>query len=154
MLGNAIEAKQALRMAELVSWDDEEYTTVLSAPLPIGWEALGMGASRVALLSPSNVVYKVELFHNAGNKEEYDNYKLLKSCTLVYCRVAEANLFFVNGEYVIAMENVSDNCFVDGWDKLELIQVELKNAIGICDIHEDNVGIDDNGIAVVFDYAM
>jgi hypothetical protein len=120
-----------------------------------GWKLLGEGCSRSAFLSPAGIVYKIcHYSDDVANHAEIKNYKMLKSCTLKYCRIAETTMYEVDARAVIAMEYIHINdIYSCSEEDLFSIKHELYVIAKIYDIHEENVGIDSDGTFVVFDYA-
>lgn len=102
MIGNIEDAEF------IAEWD-------FSNELPDGWSHVGEGSSRIAVISPDEVVYKVEISPNGSNSNEYLNIERIKQMPSIRgWRVADASLYIVDKyKSVIAME------YVDGSKDIE-----------------------------------
>lgn len=95
---------------------DKDFSGYADIPLPDGWRYLGNGAYRCAFLSPSGVVYKIELRSNNGyawgqsNRGEYERILELRyddrvKAANVY--IPKAWLYTIRKTDVIAMEFIT-----------------------------------------------
>lgn len=97
--------------------DDAEFIAEwnMNYPLPDGWSFAGEGATRVAVISPEGIVYKVELSPDGSNSDEYMNIQRIKELPPIRgWDIADASLYIVNDfKSVIAME------YIDGGKDIE-----------------------------------
>lgn len=93
----------------ILEWDHNE-------SLPEGWSYIDEGEERAVFISPSNVVYKVELNSDGCNREEYFNIcKIQMQEPIENWRVPETTLYEIDKFHsVIAMEYIdginSESC--------------------------------------------
>ncbi len=129
--------------------------------LPNGWNVIGEGSARIALLGPDSVVYKVEYdgFVYEGEESqcesEYRAWKKFGHMSFVGARLAECNQFVIDNTPVNAMEYVMG----ERPDYKEMAKYrdrtrEIEYQTGICDLHRHNILIVDNDDIVIIDYGL
>jgi hypothetical protein len=143
-----------------------------------GWSFLGEGCERIAWLSPSGVVYKVEHDDSGANKDEYDNIERLMLVPCKGWRLPRADLFEFSGEIsIIAMEYVvgikdtlcSSFQYDDDFsynDTSESYECDCGSPHGVCtatvweesriawnidDMHSGNILVEEDGTRVLID---
>lgn len=161
---NACEDVRLARQFANINDDEIEFP-----PLPTGWEEIGEGAYRVAFLSPSNVVYKIEYDWSPshGNEGEWETYCEVLSTPLPSgWRIAEMNLIEVGEVPVIASEFIpggheevciwsndfcscvpNHNVFAKAIAEMD----RVAHALRISDMHAYNYALDLDGTRVVID---
>ncbi len=129
--------------------------------LPIGWDIIGEGSARIALLGPDSVVYKVEYdgFCYEGEESqmesEYRAWEKFGDIPFVGIRLAECHKFVIENTPVNAMEYVIGT--TPGFKDMKDIRhrtYEIEAATGICDLHRHNLLIDSNDDIVIIDYGL
>lgn len=154
-IGSAVEAAIAANFTDL-------------APAPeTGWRYLGKGCSRIAFLSPTNVVYKVDRYgdDDTPNRREYEAITEIResgSADAAYTPITA--LYDVNGSAVIAMESIPYDwnchyCEVSAFGRCGTHEEYLRQLDDVMekwgcmgDCHFDNVRFREDGSAVVIDW--
>jgi hypothetical protein len=163
MVGNRQEAEIAAKfdaedMRTLLMNGGYNYETGSYAPTPIpdydGWFVIGKGSTRVALLSPSKVTYKIHLYSGGRFNQREIGYRNSLPDRMKTCRVADATLYDIDVIPVLAMEYISLPFYTknNSYTEMTSIENECMN-YGIYDIHEGNLGRDKDGTPVLIDYA-
>jgi len=136
-------------------------------PLPDGWSFAGEGATRVAVISPDGIVYKVELSPDGSNSNEYMNIQRIKKLPPIKgWEIADASLYILdNFKSVIAME------YIEGSDDIECgsylgpefkCTCKMKPCVayvwevtarlwGVWDLTSDNIRVQPDGTRIVID---
>lgn len=119
-----------------------------------GWQFLNEGSTRVAFLSPSNIVYKVDHSDCHENYNEYRVYLWLKErFPKLINMVAECYLWELRVP-VIAMEYVPGECNESDWNDCKVVDRLSKTFEGIVsDIIEENVRRRYTGEYIIVDYS-
>lgn len=135
---------------------------------PEGWEWIGEGSSREAFLSPAGIVYKVDVFRNSGNLDEYENYlRVKKMPPLKGWEIPEMFLYKLddNAGEVMAVEYV-EGVPDDGCDSINGFACDCSSRNDQCvsylwqvagkywdlfDLYEGNIILRDDGIRVLID---
>lgn len=170
MVGNAAEA--SIARAEVRAYEGSHFNVQTQMRLPEGWEVLGYGCFRVALLAPSGAVYKVQWRpgrQGQTNRDEFDNaLRVLTECraperTRIPAFTLYADPDPLGGDDVIAMERVHGvtlDEFEDGTEDTDdpvateyrRLMWKCEDAFGLVDLHTENVMIDSRtGYLVVVD---
>lgn len=125
---------------------------------PEGWKYINKGCDRSAWLSPSGVVYKVEhrSTYSSQNESEASRLKeVWKRPPIEGCRFPKFDIFTVGDEIVIAMEMIDGPRLADykgpDYDDLHCLMYDLEDKYGLCDVHDENVLVDEDGILVLVD---
>lgn len=148
MIGNIEEATLILRHVR--SYQEGQGWLYCTPGAPEGWEVLGSGCYRIAYLSPSGVVYKVQLHRDSlqSNEGEFRNIREQFFRKMpIGCRLPRVGLFQADGEHVIAMEHFTQllrNFSYYSWEggKYHAALDRLKSAVPISDMHAANVAVD------------
>jgi hypothetical protein len=156
MIGTLTEAKivatlKVEDLAQLLS-DGYDYDTHSYPPQAIpglaGWFAIGSGGTRIAVLSPTNVIYKLARYGCHHNRLEFDNYNRVPKIIDGY-RIPSCHLYIINTIEIIAMEYITRK-FKGDWDEFDTIEASFSK-IGLSVFHRDNLGVDDSGMVVLLD---
>lgn len=132
-----------------------EYAESYPFELPPGWTFLGHGAWRNAFLSPTGVVYKLQIGdQDTANYEEYQNYLEIIKTPIPGWYVPEVDLYSVGPIDIIAMEYIEgepdddveaeDYYFPEEW-------FEATNSWGIEDVSPFNIIIMSDGKRALID---
>jgi len=142
---------------------DYESSSYLPIAIPghDGWFVIGKGSTRVAVLSPSNVIYKLHLYNEGPFNQREASYRKSLPDVIGICRVADSTLYNVNDEPVLAMEYIELPFAPKGqnsWDNdslnKEIVRIEADCLeYEIYDVHDGNLGRDKDGTPVLIDYA-
>lgn len=156
---------------------NEEAQLIAEWPLspeeaPPGWRILGEGTFRRAYLSPSEVVYKKELFRIkgvAGNRSEDKNLRKAVEISVPGWRIPEHHLFETEeGVPIMAMEYVigtfMEECYCDTDPEYRYCEcsrpsgkciMDILNEPyahwGLTDTHQDNVIVEEDGTYALID---
>jgi hypothetical protein len=134
-------------------------------PLPDGWHYIGDGEERIAYLSPSGIVYKVDT-RSGSNRREYFNICLIELTNpLKNWRVPEATLYEIDKQNsVIAMEYIggrdpqecgstlsSSECTCYQFPCIGIEWETVSVLWGVKDLDNCNVRLMDDGTKVLVD---
>lgn len=130
--------------------------------LPEGWERLGSGCYRVAYLSPSGVVYKVQGHYDKdGDQRWQSNFSEVRNLRRHQlkrfpkgCRLPRWNSFeFPDGKIVVAMEKFDRLLSSLSWREREATREAMSRMLnvvdGIHDTHNANIAYDEKTNEVV-----
>jgi len=125
---------------------------------PEGWEYISCGSFRSVWASPDGVAYKVQhsSYSNQSNGEEYNNIQKAHDLELpMGSRVPKAALFEFEDESIIAMEVIDGELLYHyrGERQGELYEIlhACETKLRLCDLHDENVIIEEDGTLVVVD---
>lgn len=129
--------------------------------IPEGWERLGTGSYRSVWLSPSGVAYKVahQRSYNTHQEVEVDALRRISGMEPPEgCRLPEFGVFRFEDETVVAMEAIKGVTLYDyrGDDRdrfWELLD-DIRRAFKVCDMHDENAMVDQDGILVPVDFGL
>jgi hypothetical protein len=131
--------------------------------VPMGWSYVASGSYRRVFLSPTGVVYKVEMFDGPNEREHEKCARIHQMAewdsntqdALKYVEVPRTSLYKVNGRQVIAMPfyrgGPGPDRFagaVGGWSDEA---VEAANFLDLRDLHGQNTRLLDDGRIAVID---
>jgi len=134
------------------------------------WSLVGEGCNRLAILSPSGVVYKRQLSTSKSdnsNMREFENILRAIERPIKGWRVPESQMYSFENTDIIAMEyivgthdtqcnrayrqwdhkcNCTGACTAEKWEQVEALW-------GITDVHPENIIVEYTGIRVLIDLA-
>lgn len=126
---------------------------------PYQWEFIGHGSFRSVWLSPEGVAYKVD--HSSGRwdgqcREEIDNLKKAwEKGVIDGTRLPKFSEYGFGGEVVVAIELIKGSTLGrysgDSRDYYSLMR-EVEYRYDLCDIHVENVMVDEEGLLVPIDF--
>lgn len=117
-----------------------------------GWKLAGIGVTRVALIGPDNVVYKVAKtkYDEPENRREWENRFRITFDSDLY-RIADCNMWITDMGPVVAMEYVKEELTL--WDDRKYDhRFDIEKAAGLYDVGAQNIRFSD-GVYVVIDYS-
>lgn len=160
MIGNETEARFIHEWYR--AWQNREDRWGNPGPLaPEGWKRLGSGCYRIAFLAPSGTVYKVQGSPSSFQSNVSEAYTLRRYMFQKLpkgCRFPRYQLFMVKeGEGVMAMERMTSllreySQHREEHRRVRNLKRDLAEALhDLWDLHDDNVGVAEDGAVVPID---
>lgn len=152
----------ALTILHWVRGHDTEYgmpLCVTHESAPYQWEFVGNGSFRSVWLSPEGVAYKVD--HDSGRwngqcQEEIDNLKMAwKKGAIDGTRLPKFSEYNFGDEVVVAIELIKGSTlsrYSGERNNYYSLMREVERYYRLCDIHTQNVMVDEEGLLVPIDF--
>lgn len=158
-LGNAKNAAEAVkvskRSAHLINWN--RWSGQRKKKLEPGWYYIGHGDSRLALLGPDNIIYKVPnpkapsyIRVRFDNLSEWNRYRELKNKLPAGFAFPKCKLYKPKGLHVIAMEYIGGKHLTESQANSAEVLCNGSDPI-LWDLHGGNIKLF-NGVKYIIDF--